>query len=395
MIELCSHDNCTGCGACYNICPQRAIKFKNDMEGFSYPQINTEKCVGCGQCLSVCPQLREMDMEDFKGNLCYAAWSNDETLRARSSSGGIFAALAKEILSRNGVVFGTTIQDDFYVCHIKVDSLEKLSKIQGSKYVQSDIRDTFRQCRDEIQKGRLVLFSGTPCQIDGLMYFLKKKPDNLLTVDILCHGVPSRKILFSYVESIEHRYGKKVKKFDFRDKTTCKGWENSCHTRIELDDGTVVNSDSESILFWDSFLSNIYLRKNCYHCAYAGKKRVGDITIGDFWGIKNLSDENKFKGVSLILINTDKGNEFVQDIDVSLETRKIDEAIGKNQTLETPFAEGPNRDRFFSDLDNGDFKKAVYRAIPKRMLKNNVFIFIHKLIGDKAYRKVRKILLRK
>ena len=395
MIKLCEKEKCTACAACQNICPKGAISFVENKEGFVYPAIEEKICVRCGACQKVCPQFGENTRKEFANTECYVVWARNDLLREKSSSGGIFAATAKWILDNKGVVFGAAFDEGCYtVSHIMIDNIDELSRLQGSKYVQSDIGNSYKQCKTELQAGRKVLFSGTPCQIDGLHHFLKKQYANLFTIDILCHGVPSQKILLSYIEDIEKRYKSKVDAFEFRDKNTYKGWENSCHTRITFQSGKVITSDSEASLFWNSFLSNIYLRESCYQCAYAGKQRVGDITIGDFWGIKDLPTEIKFKGVSFVLVNTQNGKMLFDKAEVDFEKRKISDAIGKNRTLQTSFPKGQNRELFFNTLWKSGFKKAVYKSIPKQMFRNNIFIFTHKVLGDKAYKKLRQILMK-
>lgn len=393
MKDICDKSKCTGCMACFNACTHKAINIIEDSYGFVYPSIIEERCVQCGQCYKVCPHNKNTIRDALNDTVCMAGWNNNTEQRAKSSSGGIFAAIAAYIIQSGGVVFGAAFVENYSVNHIMVEHLQEISLLQGSKYIQSQISDTFQKCSEILDEGRYVLFTGTPCQIDGLYAFLgNKRKDKLFTIDILCHGVPSYKTFVSYLKSAEETYKSKIKEFSFRNKKTVRGWEHSCTIEMILDNGKRVTGYKEDIYFWDGFLRNIFLRDCCYNCKYAGKKRVGDITIGDFWGITNLPEKEMKRGVSFILCNSDKGEDLLAVADIFTESRMIKEAVPKNQTLERPFKKGKGREEFFKDMETMGFRKAIEKNDPQRMRKLHVRALIQNLIGDSFYQNMKTII---
>ena len=396
MKNICDRDRCTGCMACINTCNQNAIICVEDSEGFLYPYIREESCIRCGKCYSVCPHNKAVEREFLNKTKCLAGWNRNQKQRKISSSGGVFAAISDYIIQSGGVVFGAAFSKDYSVNHIMIDTIQGLPLLQGSKYVQSQINDTYRQCSRMLATGRKVLFTGTPCQIDGLYAFLgDRSKDYLYTIDILCHGVPSYKTIRSYLDSIESTYKSKINKFSFRNKKTIRGWEHSCTLEITLDDGRKITGYKEDIYFWEGFLRNIFLRKCCYKCEYAGKERVGDITIGDFWGIQNVAKDEKINGVSFILCNSEKGNELLKRVNIATESRLIKEAIPQNRTLEKPFTQGPGREEFFRDMGTYGFRRAVENNNPERMKKLKVRAGLQSILGDDIYQTMKKILHRR
>lgn len=390
MKDICDKSKCTGCMACFNVCNQKAITIKEDDYGFVYPLVLENQCVQCGQCYRTCPQNKITVSDKLDETECMAGWNNNLEQRKLSSSGGVFAAISTLIIQSGGVVFGAAYGEDQNVRHIMIDRLEDIHLLQGSKYLQSQIGNTFKQCVEMIDEGRNVLFTGTPCQIDGLYALLgNRRVENLLTMDLLCHGVPSYKTIRSYLDSVEQLYGSKVKHLSFRNKKTVRGWEHSCTMELKLENGKTITGYKEDIYFWDGFLRNIFLRDCCYNCKYAGKKRMGDITIGDFWGIQNIPEIEKMQGVSLILCNSDKGRTMLESANVVTEQRTLKEAISKNQTLEKPFAKGKGREEFFQNMEMFGFRKAIEKNAPQRMRKLKVRAFFQNLIGDNRYQKIK------
>lgn len=325
IILFNNKSDCCGCAACMNVCPKGAIAMTKDEYGFIYPQINRDKCVECGLCMRVCSFQNKQESGSVKSS--YAAAATDKKLLAGSASGGVFAVAAKKILSDGGVVFGCSMEtenNELTPRHIMISHLTDLKKLQGSKYVQSFIGDTYQQVKQQLQKGVPVLFSGTPCQIAGLYGYLQNKDyDNLYTMDLICHGVPSADIFRDFIRLCEKKCGGKIVDYYCRDKK--HGWGNFCQTAVvEYKNGkrkevTVSKKSSYCVLFLEAAI----YRESCYSCKYTNQHRVGDITIGDFWGIEKhhpeyLSEDGKLKeleGISCMLVNTEKGKMLLESLD--------------------------------------------------------------------------------
>lgn len=340
------NEECCGCGACYNSCPVNAISILQDKEGFLYPIVDESICTNCGLCKKVCNHSGERStvIEAFAG------LANDD-VRKVSSSGGVFFLLAKKILSDGGYVCGAAFSSDFKsVNHIVISSVDELPKLQSSKYLQSDTKNVYKEVKDLLNSNKVVLFSGTPCQVGGLNKFLQKKYDNLITVDVLCHGVPSPLVWKKYVEEISQ--GKKIIDVTFRNKK--QGWVPNI--LIRLDGNDVFEEQSIENLYYKSFLSNLCLRKSCSTCNYANLNRPSDITLGDFWGIDKYDKKmNDKKGTSFILINTAKGQKNFQSISSSLKKYKkapVEKIVEGNPNLKQPSKAHLNRKRFFENLND-------------------------------------------
>ena len=290
--------DCCSCGACYNKCPVGAITMQENEEGFLVPVIDKNKCTNCGLCVKVCPSLNVQYNNTDKPE-CYAAMADDE-IRMKSSSGGIFTLLAEDILDKGGYVCGAAFDDNWDVHHIIVDNKNDLEKLRGSKYVQSDTEDCYKKIKKLLDEDKYVLFSGCPCQVAGLYSFLGKNYEKLYTVDILCHGSPSRGVWKKYLN--ENFNKNEIKKINFRDKNKI-GWSCS-HCTISTKNGDDIVTDD----FTKLFHASINLRESCYDCKYSKKPRPADITLGDFWGISEYKkDLNDDKGLSFVLTNNAKG----------------------------------------------------------------------------------------
>nr|WP_319489985.1 polysaccharide pyruvyl transferase family protein [uncultured Caproiciproducens sp.] len=300
---------CTGCGACYNVCPVDAIKMEMDTIGFLQPIVQKDRCINCGRCLQTCPVLTPDKNENISEPDCYAAAMSD-VVRLQSSSGGIFTALAEVVLAKGGAVYGAALAPDFSVRHICVKARDELPLLRKSKYVQSDTGLTYREIKEQLQNGHAILFSGCPCQVAGLKAYLGKEYDNLYTVDILCHGVPSQKMLKEYIQEMPE--GNKIISLDFRPKE--KAWSASSRIlKMNYEDGTsklVPFSKSE---YEQGFHNGLILRNSCENCSFAEYPRQGDISLGDFWGIGDrdisMDDEG---GTSAVLVNSPKGQVLLQ-----------------------------------------------------------------------------------
>lgn len=372
MKQICSEKDCTSCMACYSVCPIRAIRIVTDQDGFYRPQIDTKKCIGCKRCLHVCPVHGHV--KKSQPHVAIAAYAKDKLLRKQSTSGGAFTVIATHVIQNGGVVFGAAYDKDFTVRHMWVDTVEALAKFRTSKYVQSCIGKCFQEVKEFLSTGRLVFFTGTPCQVNGLLNYLGKTYANLLTADIVCHGTPTPKFFKEYLEDIEKQTGRKIDKIRFRYKTTdYKKIGERClnNMKITLDDGEIYIRDSNSDPYLLGYFSDLFLNPACYHCLFTTRQRVGDITLGDFWGFKapSLKWVNTGKGISLILINTDKGEKIFDKIKSQLNwcERPIMEAIGKNIPLSHSMEKGSRYEIFWQDYRLYGYKyveKKYFSPIP-------------------------------
>ncbi len=359
-IEVLEKNYCSGCAACSNRCPVDAITMKADHEGFLFPQIEHEICIDCGVCHEVCPALNEKEVDKKRDVKCLAVMASDE-IRKTSSSGGMFTLAAKYILKKGGVVVGAAWDDEFELNHIIVRDEKELYKLRGSKYIQSKIGKIYRLIESELKNDQYVLFSGCPCQVDGLKSFLGKEYDKLYTIDIICHGVPSEKILKKYIE--EKCDKEKIEEINFRDKSKYK-WST---TVLIKTDKQLIQEDYKSSRFWYAYRNGLIYREACYNCKYANMKRTGDITIGDFWGIweykRNMNDG---MGTSLVLVNSDKGNDLIEYLKTNMneellviEEAPMELALRYNVNLQYPAPRNLKRDLFWNKLDEIPFSKAL------------------------------------
>ena len=377
--------DCCGCRACMNACPMSAITMEMDEYGFYYPIINEETCIGCNKCVKTCSfQTKEETNEPIDS---YAAVCKQDEVLKKSASGGVFATLANYIISeKKGLVCGAAYDEEWNVNHILIDNLENLSKLQGSKYVQSNTNTTYKDVKTALDEGRVVLYSGTPCQIAGLNGYLGKQYENLWTVDLVCHGVPSGKMLKDYVEVLQKQNNGKVVDFNFRDKT--KGWGINGSCVIQK------GSEKKKKDLWQSassylyYFSNAYIyRDSCYSCKYASKNRPADLTIGDFWGIERVHPEllkkrewDEKKGISLIVANTEKGKDLIADVSDKfvLEKSTFENVALYNHQLREPSSK--KLDNVIMDL----YEKEGWESVDERF---------HKVMGFRKHTSKIKSLI--
>ena len=376
MQEIAPKHICTGCHACYNICPTNSISMCHDEEGFLYPEIDGTKCVNCEKCKKVCPVF--MDYSGNENSIAYACVNNNEQIRIDSSSGGVFSLLAENVIACDGVVFGAAFDEEFDVKHICVQNDREIYKLRGSKYVQSTISDAYKEVEKYLKQGRQVLFSGTPCQIGGLKTYLKFDYDNLILVDLICHGVPSPKAWRKYLQYQQNKYGSRLEEnsiINFRDKRS--GWYKFSLS-IKFNDEKEHLKDLSEDLFMKAFLNNLCLRKSCYNCHFKSVNRQSDITLADFWGVKEqLPEMFDNKGTSLVLVNTDKGKCLFENISDSIKLSKVDinKALKTNTAAYKSCEMPKNRTKFMASLDTVDFKKNV-----EECTKPGIVLRIKKLI---------------
>lgn len=349
MIDIVKKIECCGCNGCESICPKKCIKMKSDNEGFWYPLVDKSKCINCGLCEKVCPFINNLKKEEFKPKV-YACNSNNEKIRLDSSSGGVFALLCESVINNNGVVFGATFDEEFNVCHSYSETIEGCAKFRGSKYVQSSIGDTYKQAKDFLDSGRLVLFTGTQCQIKGLNLFLMKEYSNLISVDVICHGVPSPKVFKLYRESFIKKYNSKIKHIRFRDKS--KGWKKFSYVN-EFENNNKYTKTLEEDIFMKGFLQNLYLRPSCYKCKAKNFTDNSDMSLADYWGVQNIHNGiDDDKGTSLVIVNSVKGEKVLNNLSNSMMMIEsdLDYAIKYNHSIVNSVEYNNKRKKFFKEL---------------------------------------------
>lgn len=367
-------EECFGCRACEQICPKRCIQMIEDSEGFLYPSIIKSECIKCNLCIKVCPKNinKEINNSEIKS---YVAWNKNLRVRKESSSGGIFSLLANNVLDKNGIVSGATLDNNMNVKHIIISSDKEIYKLRGSKYVQSDLGEIYSEIKEKLENGKIVLFSGTPCQVAGLKSFLSlfKKVDlkRLYLVDILCHGVPSSKIFNKYIKFIEKDNKSKVVDFKFRSKNF-NGWSLSViyEKNKKLNRKKIIPMLSP---YYYGFQINILHRPSCYKCDYCTYDREGDITLGDYWGVKKFHSNIKSRlGVSAVIVNTQKGENIFDEISqyIEFEKSKI-EYIGEyNKNLIESSEKHILRDELYQNIDQLSFEEICEKYLnPKYKIK--------------------------
>lgn len=350
MIDLTDKKNCCGCEACAQACAFNCITMETDEEGFWYPAIDQERCIGCGACERACPILNPG--EKPKEIAVYAARCQEEEVQRTSSSGGIFSMLAGMVLEKKGVVFGAAFEPDFSVGHRGINVENALSTLKGSKYVQSRIGDSYRQAEQLLKDGVPVLFTGTPCQIAGLHTFLGKEYEILYTAEILCHGVPSPAVWKKYLQEQEGKEGSKVKSVNFRSKD--HGW-HQYFVQLWFDNTKAYEQVFYEDPFMKLFLKNICLRPSCHDCKFRESCSGADLTIGDAWGIEKwLPEMDDDKGTSVVIVNTEKGQQMVADIQSEAEIRKVDgqSALESNTVYYRSVKPHPKRKQLFEAMHN-------------------------------------------
>ena len=383
MIKIEDKSKCCGCYSCINVCPKNAINMVEDEKGFKYPEIDESKCINCNLCEKACPILNKVKQDNSPK--AYAAYNKDEKIRLESSSGGIFTLISNYILENNGVIFGAAFDNDFLVKHIEINNKKDLYKLRTSKYLQSAIGDTYTKVKEYLNKDITVLFTGTPCQVEGLKTYLKKDYDNLYTQDIICHGVPSPKVWKKYLEYRNKQDLNKPVRIKFRQKDD--GW--NLFALLLQYNNSAYKINHKDDLFMQAFLRDAILRDSCYACNFKKINRNSDITLADFWGIDNVIENmNDNKGTSLVIVNSDKGKILFDNIKNNTVFKEVnfEESIKYNTSMYKSVKMPKKRDEFFANLDNIEFDKLVkkYTVTPP---------FIRKVFS-KVKRIIKKIIKR-
>lgn len=381
MLKIIDKSKCSGCHACFSVCPKQCIKMTEDREGFLYPTIDENECVSCGLCEKACPIITPLKITN-KEAVAYSAISKDEDTRMKSSSGGIFTELAKKVIEKNGVVFGAGFDCEMNVVHSYTTTKEGLEKFRGSKYVQSIIGNAYKQVKEFLDNGTLIYFSGTPCQIGGLYSYLNKKYDNLITQDFICHGVPSPMVWKRYLEERNKLAGSKVKNACLRNKRT--GWSRFS-VSFTFENGTEFSQRAGNDSFIKGFMANLCLRPSCYACSFKTAVKQSDITLADCWG-KGLAPEefNDDKGVSLVVINSEKGNLIFSELKEYIEKNKVDfgSALKSNFPAVNSVPMPKKRDRFMLSVGKDKFDKVV-ESYCKPTLKQRIKRLIKRILKRK------------
>ena len=401
MIQITDKHKCCGCSACANVCPQACIAMQEDKEGFLYPNVDSSYCIDCGLCETVCPFL--LSLEPKKPLSTYAAINPSDEERLHSSSGGVFTMLMRETLKDGGAVFGAAFDKDWNVHHKAIECEEDIPLLQGSKYVQSFIGDSYKEVRQFLLDGRKVLFSGTTCQIAGLKRFLRLDYDNLLTVDVVCHGVPSPRIWRDYISFLRRPTGAvagkntvlsslndvpSIEDVSFRDKQN--GWKKygfvvrySADQReaekFGLSSVVAYEEFRESLdknIYMQGFLKNLYLRPSCHQCKVRCGRCGSDLTLGDFWGIWNIMPEiDDDKGVSMVLVNTEKGESILKTIESKLYEASYADAVKYNPCIECSVVETKWRSIFWDGFNDQSIVESIEKVV--NMMKPSLFCRIN------------------
>lgn len=357
-FSICDENQCTGCMACRDICPQQCISVTKDEKGFDRPKINFDLCVNCGLCRKRCPVANKCKDDNTKP-IAFAAINKNEEIRLRSSSGGIFNLISEKIIEDDGAVVGAAFDDEFNVYQKVCTTKEQLNEIMGSKYVQSSTKNAYRQTKEMLESGKKVLFTGTPCQIGGLYAYLNKDYANLYTQDIICHGVPSPKVWNKYTEYRKETANFDIKNIAFRNKET--GWKKYS-VKFDFEDGTSYSQSLVNDLYMRGYLFHLFLRPSCSQCSFKQMHRESDLTLADFWGVEKILPEmNDDRGTSLVIIHSEKGKELFNSISSDLLSKEVDfdSAIKENASYFKSTNMSALSNSFYKDASGMPFDKLI------------------------------------
>lgn len=384
MINVNDKHDCCGCTGCSSICGSKAITMTADKEGFLYPKVNESLCTDCGLCEKICPIIQRDHKPHSELPLkVYALHNKDANIWKHSSSGGVFTALAQDCISDNGIVYGAEFNDNFIVIHRGETTIDGTLKFQGSKYVQSDLRGVYKEIQQQLRSGRKVLFSGVPCQVEGLKNFLMKPYSNLITVDILCHGVPSPKIFSDYIKFINRYSLGRLEKINMKDKTFGWGYQN---LRLFFSGNRTEFNSPISNLWNRIFYDHIANRPSCSACRFTNFQRPGDITIGDFWGIEKFYPEfNSSNGTSLLLVNSNKGLTTWGNVSEQFNCIESNIEECSQSALCHPQPDADDRSTFWNEYYKMGFNKVINNrySITRMTLYKNGLLQLIKSIKDR------------
>lgn len=359
MEQIIDYEKCCGCKVCYDICGQEAISFEVNNEGFWYPVVDQNKCTSCLRCREVCPDVNPVKNQEQMKPQVYAAWLKDTQMRQYSTSGGMYYAFAHQVLTQGGYVVACRYTGDWkHAEHIVADSEELLLETVRSKYFQSETEGIYKKVKELLGTGKQVLFCGCPCQSAALQAYVGEC-ENLFTMDFICRGINSQRAFAAFIEELEHRYHSKATGVHCKNKR--KGWK-SLGVLVTFENGEEYY-ETRSSSYWSLgyIKENLYMRPSCHQCQYRNLPRISDITIGDFWGIQNVTEDDLFHGISVLMLNTGKGQAMFQSIRDKLEysERTIEDVKKGNPCLTESPAKGSKREMFFQLLNEKEFSEAV------------------------------------
>lgn len=392
MIEIKKESDCCGCTACANACPKSCIEMIEDSEGFLYPVVHEDKCIKCNACEKVCPIINHVERKENRGQTAAIVQNKNKDVCLQSTAGGAFTAIAEYVLEHDGIVFGVELQADYSVKHIAVESKTELSKFRNSKYVQSELGSTYAEVKQQLKTGRLVCFSGTPCQIEGLRCFLRRDYENLVLVDVVCRAVPSPGVWKKYIEMETCEHGT-MQSIRFRDKAL--GYQYSTMELVDSQ-GNIYRGGIESQPWLRMFFSGMIIRPSCTECKFRSRYRNSDFTIWDCFNVYSFSKEfDEDIGTTRVLIHTEKGKKIFHQIEEKIKYKSINADIvveGVREMLESPKMH-PQRQYFYSDLKGLPFGELINKYYPltiKIKIKRNIRLALNKFGLDKKLKHILK-----
>lgn len=366
FLETGDKKECNGCGICTIGCPTNAIKMVEDNEGFYYPEIDESKCIKCNKCKNICSNYNNSD----DSGKAYMAINNNKEELKNSSSGGMYYVLAKYVIEKSGVVFGVEYGQDLKVQHNYYENLGDCKKFQGSKYLRSDIGNSYEKVKEFLKQDRWVLFTGTPCQCNALKVFLKEDYEKLILCEIICHANPSQKVFKRYIDELEKNREKKVINVHFRIKDT--GWRNQTPV-IEYENGNI----EEENTYFSAFVNELLGRPSCHSCQFSSTNRISDFTIGDFWGVEKVIPDiiDDDTGISLITVNTEKGMKIFDEIKDNMTYKEVDKKLAFSYNHHSNVPMHKNRQKFFDNLDKmpviENMQKCMKVSIIRKVLRKS------------------------
>lgn len=378
MIKIEDKKECCGCMACVQVCPTQCISIVKDEEGFDYPSTNIDTCINCGLCNNVCPIINN-NRNNAKPLKVYASKNLNESIRFQSSSGGVFTALAEKVINNGGIVFGVSFDENWNAVHTHIENIKDITILRGSKYIQSSIGCSYKEIKLYLKNDRKVLFSGTPCQIAGLKRFLKKDYANLITIEILCHGIASPKVWQKYLDEKKKEYQcNDISKINFRNKIN--GWEKF-HFTINFKNGLKYDIPFNEDAYCCGFIKNLYLRPSCYFCKCKNDYSNGDIVIADYWNINEaLPQYNDNKGVSLVLVNSKKGLSFINSLPSQIEFIETDYNVCTKKN-----------GGFIENIPIPEKRKFFFTMLDKKTLSTNIKTCLSKSLYNRIKNKINRI----
>lgn len=374
MIEIVDKSQCSGCTACVNICPQKCIIMQPDAEGYLYPSVDRKICVECGLCEKTCPINKPLNLRDYETK-AFALQHKDIAIRESSASGGAFTAIASAVLKKGGVVFGGSYGKRFKVEHNYITTMEDLSLLRGSKYVQSDVQQAFQQVKLFLKKDRWVCFSGTPCQVNGLRSYLRMDYEKLILVDLVCHGIPSPKLWTKFIDYVSEHNGSNLEYVSFRDKYY--GYSGSTMA-LGYSDGKTYYNNRWVQFYKHTFFADLNTRPSCFKCHFKTVKRESDFTLYDCWHIGNYDKSmDNDRGVTMVLVHSEKAEQLIEEIKSTVKwcEANVEETINTDGRLAVECTKpNPHREQFFKDCEKMEMKELIKKYFPLTMKKRIVMI---------------------